>query len=371
MEARRSIKVCHFTSAHKPDDVRIFHKECSSLAAAGFDVYLVAANCASETKNGVKIVGVEAPLSGRFSRMLKTSRIVYKKALSLNADIYHFHDPELLPHALKLKRRGKKVIYDTHEDVPKQILGKYWINKFLRRMVSAIFEWYENYVAARLDYIVAATPYIRERFKKVNKNTCDVCNYPIIKELMSSGEWQNRKAEVCYIGGITRIRGVVEVVNALEAANVKLNLAGDYSPAELRNELSALPGWQHVNEYGFVGREKISEILSRSKAGIVTLYPQPNYLDSLPIKMFEYMLAGIPVVASDFPLWREIIEESKCGICVNPLDPQDIAAGIRKIMSDEQSAQKMGESGRAAVLEKYNWGVEEKKLVTIYNGLLR
>lgn len=367
--ATKKIKVCHFTSAHQPDDVRIFHKECNSLAAAGFDVYLVAANCASETKNGVKIIGAVSPASGRFTRMMKTARIVYQKALSLNADIYHFHDPELLPYALKLKRKGKKVIYDAHEDVPKQILGKYWINELLRKRISWAFEKYENFVAARLDYIVAATPFIRDRFKKINKNTGDVCNYPIIAELSTSAGWENKKNEVCYVGGITKIRGIVEVVNALQTADIRLNLAGGYSPKELKAELSALAGWKNVKEYGFVGREKIAEILERSKAGIVTLYPQINYLDSLPIKMFEYMLAGIPVIASDFPLWRQIIEENQCGICVDPLDSQAIAKGIQQIMNDDAAAKKMGEKGKAAVLEKFNWGAEEKKLIAIYHQL--
>lgn len=370
MESRGVIKVCHFTSAHKPDDVRIFHKECTSLAAAGFDVYLVAANCTAEIKNNVKIVCAEAPVSGRFTRMLKTSKLVYKKALSLNADIYHFHDPELLPYALRLKRKGKKVIYDAHEDVPKQILGKYWINQYLRNIISKCFETYENYVAKKLDFIITATPFIRDRFIRVNKNTRDICNYPIIQEFIETVEWKNKKNEICYVGGITRIRGIVEVVKALEGSDVRLNLAGDYSPISLQDELKDLKGWENVNEFGFVGRKEISNILANSKVGMVTLYPQINYLDSLPIKMFEYMLAAIPVIASDFPLWKEIIEGNNCGICVNPLNPMEIAEGIKKIISDDVTSEKMGRNGRQVVLEKYNWGVEEKKLIAIYNKLL-
>lgn len=361
--------MCHFTSAHKADDVRIFYKECCSIAAAGYTVFLVAPNAVTEEKKGVRIVGVEAHVSGRYNRMLNTSRIIYKKALSIDADIYHFHDPELLPYGLKLKRKGKKVIYDAHEDVPRQILGKYWIGWAFRSVISRAFERYENYIARNLDQIITATPFICERFKKINKNTKEVCNYPIINEIHSSGNWSEKRNEICYVGGITKIRGNVEVVKALEGLEVKLNLAGDYSPVELRDEMKALKGWQNVVEYGFVGREKISEILLHSKAGIVTLYPQINYLDSLPIKMFEYMLAGIPVIASNFPLWKEIVESNSCGICVDPLNVDEIRKGISKIIENDAAAEKMGQNGRKAVVEKYNWSVEEKKLINIYNVL--
>ena len=365
------IKVCHFTSAHKCNDVRIFHKECVSLANAGFDVTLIATNCESQVLNGVKIIGVENNSTGRFYRMTKNARNVYKAALALNADIYHVHDPEQLPFALKLKRKGKKVIYDAHEDLPRQILGKYWINKWIRSIVSGAFEIYENYVAKRVDYIIAATPFIKERFLKVNKNTLDVCNYTILKELVKEVVWTNKKNEICYVGGITKIRGITEVVKALEYTTVKLNLAGEYSPLNLRDELMSLKGWQQVNEYGFIGMEQVSELFVKSKIGMVTLYPQINYLDSLPIKMFEYMLAGIPVIASDFLLWKKIIEENNCGMCVDPLNPKAISSTIDLILSDDAKAEKMGQNGRKVVLEKYNWSVEEKKLVSIYNNILK
>lgn len=96
-----------------------------------------------------------------------------------------------------------------------------------------------------------------------------------------------------------------------------------------------------------------------------------NYLDSLPIKMFEYMSAGIPVVASNFPLWKEIIEKNRCGVCVDPLSPKDIAKAINFIVQNPQIAQKMGENGKRAILEKYNWQIEEQKLFNIYEGLLK
>lgn len=364
-------KICHFTSAHRPDDVRIFHKECTTLAAAGFEVYLVATNCEEEIKNGVHIINASVPVSGRFTRMWKTSKLVYKKALSLDADVYHFHDPELLRFALRLKRKGKKVIYDAHEDVPRQILGKHWIPKGIRKIISTVFELYENFIVKKLSYVIVSTPTIKQRFIKINSKTEAICNYPILKENTDLPLWETRKSEICYVGGITAIRGVKELVESISLVqNASLNIAGLYSPESLKSDLMLLEGWSKVNDYGYIGRNEIVGILNKSKVGMVTLYPQLNYLDSLPIKMFEYMLAGLPVIASNFPLWKEIIEDCNCGLTVDPKNPSEIATAIDFILSNNYKAEQMGKNGRKAVLEKYNWDAEAKKLIGVYQVLL-
>jgi glycosyltransferase involved in cell wall biosynthesis len=110
--------------------------------------------------------------------------------------------------------------------------------------------------------------------------------------------------------------------------------------------------------------------MSHSKAGIVTFHPLPNHIDAQPNKMFEYMSAGLPIITSNFPLWKEIVEGNSCGICVNPLDPEEIGKAIEYIISHSNEAEKMGQNGKKAVLEKYNWQVEEKKLFEVYEELL-
>jgi len=166
------IKICHLTSAHKSNDVRIFEKECSSLAKEGFDTWLVATNSTEGKLNGVNIVSAKYNTAGRFTRMTKGVNTVYRAAIKIDADIYHLHDPELLRIAGKLKRTGKKVIYDAHEDLPRQIFDKKWLHPWIKGFVSAITERYENMVAAKIDGIVAATDHIYDRFIKINKNTC-------------------------------------------------------------------------------------------------------------------------------------------------------------------------------------------------------
>lgn len=367
---QKKIKVCHFSSVHRSDDVRIFLKECSSLAQEGFEVFLVTANSETEIVNGVQRIGVTNVTSNRFTRMLKTSKAVYKKALSLDADIYHFHDPELLPYGLKLKRKGKKVIYDAHEDVPKQILGKFWIPSFFRKPLAMVFRRYENYVSKRMSYIFTATPFIRDRFVLVNPNSIDINNFPLLSELQENTNWEEKAPRVCYIGGLSKIRGIGELMDAMDLLpEIKIDLAGNFSPALFGTMIREKKSWRNVTEHGFVNRVETAKIMAQSKAGIVTFLPLPNHVDAQPNKMFEYMSAGIPVIGSNFPLWKDIIEKNECGICVDPTNPLEIANAIQKVIDNDELAKKMGENGRKAVLETYNWSIESKKLITIYKKL--
>jgi glycosyltransferase involved in cell wall biosynthesis len=367
---RKKTKVCHFSSVHRSDDVRIFLKECSSLADAGYNVYLVTANSQTEIVNNVNKIGVENVTTNRFTRMLSTSKAVYKKALELDADIYHFHDPELLPYGLKLKRKGKKVIYDAHEDVPKQILGKFWIPSVLRKPIAFLFKTYENYVVKKLDFVFTATPFIRDRFILVNKNSVDINNFPLLSELQENSNWESKAQKVCYIGGLSKIRGIEEVMDAMELLpETQLEMAGKFSPESFGNLIREKNAWKNVTEYGFVNRAETAKIMASCKAGIVTFLPLPNHVDAQPNKMFEYMSAGIPVIGSNFPLWKDIIEKNKCGICVDPTQPKEIAKAIGTIFQNDADAQKMGENGRKAVLETYNWGIESEKMLGIYDGI--
>ncbi|MBN4061581.1 MAG: glycosyl transferase [Flavobacteriales bacterium] len=363
------MKICHITTVHPVYDVRIFHKECCSLQKAGHDVTLLAANAEDTEKNGVKIVGVRYPVRNRLERMLKISKATYRKAVQINADIYHFHDPEFLPYALKLLKKGKKVIYDVHEDVPRQIVAKKWIPWLLRRLIAFFFEQYENSAAKKMTHIVSATPFICKRFSKISTKTSTINNYPMLEEMGTPEEFSSKKREVCYLGSIHEERGIVQLIDALSNADFKLNLAGKFDSEELKKQLMKNQGWKSVNDYGFVSREEVVEIMRKSKAGVVTLLPIPNHINSQPNKMFEYMAAGIPIIASDFPLWKEIIEGNDCGICVDPLSSKDICKAVEELLNDNEKAMCKGGNGRKAVEEKYNWETEAKKLIALYEKL--
>jgi glycosyltransferase involved in cell wall biosynthesis len=363
-------KICHITTVHSLFDTRIFYKECLSLLKAGYDVNLIVQHDKDEIIDGVKIIALPK-VSSRKERLLKLRKLALQKAVEVDADIYHFHDPELIPVGLRLKKFGKKVIYDVHEDVPRQILSKPYLSKFSKLLISKIFEIYENYAAQKFDAIITATPFIRDRFIKLNKNTIDINNYPKLNELYSSVDWNARKNEICYIGGITKVRGIVELIKALEYIDTVLHLAGNFESKELEKEAKSLPGWKKVKYYGFVDRKKVKEILDTVKIGIVTFLPEPNHIYSQPNKLFEYMSAGIAVVASNFTLWKEIVENGNCGICVDPLNPKEIADAINHLLNNDNMARIMGENGRTLVETKYNWENEEKKLIDLYSILLK
>lgn len=367
-------KITHLTSAHARYDTRIFVKMCSSLASnVDYNVSLVVADGkGDEIQNNVNIVDVGPRMDGRISRMTKTVKKVLKKAQELDSDIYHLHDPELIPIGLKLKKLGKKVIFDAHEDLPKQILAKPYLIKSLKFLLSKVAVFYENYACKKFDYVVAATPYIRDKFLMINKSI-DINNYPIVQELASDIVWEKRNNQVCYIGVIARIRGNLENVAAMGYVNDKISfkLAGMTYEESFFRELEQNIYWNRVEFMGTLQRSQVKTLLEESKIGLVTLHPKINYIDALPVKMFEYMLAGIPVITSNFPTLKSIIQKEQCGICVNPMNSQAIGEAIEYLVTHDDEAREMGEKGKQAVIRHYNWGIEEQKLFTIYEEVLR
>jgi len=364
--------IVHLTSAHPRYDTRIFVKQCRSLAARGHAVTLVVADgLGVETVDGVRIVDV-GRLPGRLNRVLRTTWRVLAAARRLDADIYQLHDPELVPAGLRLKRLGKAVIFDSHEDVPVQLLAKPYLNAPARRLLSSGYAACERRAYRRFDGLVAATPFIRERLARIHPNTVDVNNYPTLQEFDAAPDWDAKVAEVCYVGSISAIRGIREMVRACELLRspARLSLVGSFAEPALEREVAHFAGWRRVDAYGHLGRSGVQAAMRRAVAGLVTLHPVVNYLDALPVKMFEYMAAGLPVIASRFPLWQEIVEGNGCGVCVDPGDPAAIAAAIDHFCLHPQAARRMGENGRRAVHARYHWHGEADKLAGLVDGVL-
>lgn len=358
------------TTVHVPMDVRL-QKQCRVLSDAGYDVTLLAA-CDSPPAGSAVPVKAIPKARNRPERMLVSTRNAYRAARALKADIYHFHDPELIPVGAALKRRGARVVYDVHEDYPAEILTKPWIEPRLRKVVSRASDIVERGFSRHFDLIVTATSSIAERFP--HERTVVVQNFPDVAEMAvpNGTPMAERARQVAYVGELTEVRGAYEMVQAVTAVigPVELHVAGRMSPPSVEDRMRELDSAGRVRFLGFQGRPAVRDLLAASRAGLVVLHPTPNHVNAQPTKLFEYMAADLPVVASDFPLWREIIGGVRSGILVNPLDPDAIASAITWLLDNPDEAEAMGRRGCQAVLERYNWDREGAALVAAYARLV-
>ena len=374
----RQPRIVHFTTVHPRHDTRIGVKEVTSLAETLDEpvALYVMDGQGDETDNEgrVQIIDVGPAPRGRLLRMTLGAWRMGRAVLRARPRVAHFHDPELIPVGFALRLAGVRVIYDVHEDVPRQILSKHWLPAVVRRPVArrpvawavSALEWFAG---RSMTAIVAATPTIAARFPA--PKTVTVQNFPILSELTvpDSLPYDQRPSHVAYVGGITRNRGAIEMVEAIarvSCGDARLRMAGNVEPASLRDELATQSGWERVDKLGWADRQQVANLLGSVRAGLVVLHPIANYPDAYPVKMFEYMAAGLPVIASNFPLWREIVEGNECGLTVDPLDPEAIAEAIQYLLDHPDEAQTMGENGRKAVAERFNWGNEAEKLLALY-----
>jgi glycosyltransferase involved in cell wall biosynthesis len=368
----RRWKATHLSSVHPLDDVRIQPKECKALVDAGFEVSLVIPTSSDQVLDGVKIRSVPVPRSRR-ERLGATIWKVYRAALAERADVYHFHDPELIPIGVLLKLRGAKVIYDVHEDVPRQILDKQWLPARTRRAISLMTALLERFVARMLDGIVTATPSIGKRFPP--KKTVAVQNFPRLSEFGPTEgalAYSERASTVLYVGRVSDVSGTRELIqgmNRVSRRDARLTIAGICRPASLEAELRASPGWTRVDFLGWKERQAVALLMGRSRVGVVTYLPLPNHLEAQPTKLFEYMAAGLPVIASDFAWWRELLAPVGCSLFVDPQDPDAIANAIDWVLSNPTEAEAMGRRGQAAVRERLNWEAQARLLAAFYERL--
>lgn len=363
------VRVTHVTTNHTPFDTRIFLKECVSLASAGYDVSLVVPYTESLVRNGVRVIPILPP-KNRLQRFIRSGFDAFRASWATKAHVYHLHDPDLLPVGWLLKLLGKRVIYDVHEDRPKQVLSKEWIPKPLRPLVAVATRVVESMSAGLFDAIVAATPSIAESFP--SHKTTLIQNFPIVGELTPSEEraYARRPLQVVFVGGISAIRGVKQFVDAMgmlpRRLSARLLLIGEFDTAGFHAEVQASPGWKQTNYLGWQDRDAVAKALADSRIGLVTYLPEPNHIAAQPNKLFEYMSAGIPVVASDFPLWREIVEDAGCGVLVDPSSPEQIASAIEWLFDHPQEAARMGNSGREAISKRLNWDAQSDRLYSVY-----
>lgn len=371
----KPIKVCHITSAHPRYDVRIFKKECKSLADNGYDVTLIVNDHLNdEVIDKVKIVSVRFKYKNRVERILKSKRRFFKKAIETDADIYHFHDPELLPLGNKLKRIGKKVVFDSHENYTMQIREKYYIPKLIRNIISKLYYIYETYSVKKIDAVIFPCTFNNiNPFEKRANITVFINNVPILSELYDkySDEITKDDRTLCYVGALTHDRGITHLIKATYKSNARLILGGTFTPKEYFNKVKHMKEFSCVDYRGYVDRNEVLEIYRNNKIGVCTILNvgQYNKSDNLATKVYEYMSMGLPVIISDYEYARNVIEKYKFGITIDPENVEEISEAINFLLSNPNISKEMGQAGRRAIREKFNWKIEEEKLLKLYGHL--
>lgn len=365
------MKVCHVTNAHDSDDFRIFTSECCSLADAGYDVFLVAQGDSREDK-GVHVIGVGQKPESRRERMTTFAKKVFEASLKLDCDVYHLHDPELMRFVPKYVKRNKKVIFDSHEDNKYLMLAKPWIPKWLRGFASSIFGIYEHYICRHLDGYLACYHWTYDRVKKWCPNIQLVFNFPKWKPYISR-DCVDEKT-FCYAGGISAQwmhHNVISAISEVSEARYLLagNISGDYG-----DKLRKADAWSCVDWVGRLRHEDLPEkMYAKSAAGIALLDYIPQCMghkgNLSNTKLFEYMVNGLPVICTDFDLWKEVIEKYKCGICVDPHNIECIKNAIRWIIEHPQEAKEMGKRGNEAIKAEYNWDANAVGLFKVYKEI--
>lgn len=369
------MKSVHVSIVHPATDVRIFTKQCKTLSGAGYDVVLYARTPnAAQDVEGVTVKPV--PQGGnRLTRMTVGVWSLLRPLLAERADIYHLHDPELVPLGIALRARAKvPVIFDAHEPLPLQIYDKHWIPDPLRPAVSRATKLLVKLTGRSISAIVAASPLAAEAYTGARR-IVTVNNYPIVLE----GDdydipYEKRSRDLVYVGGISEGRGLAQMIEAgrrlHERTGGKLTLVGPFQPAALESKVRE--AGDAVDYLGVLPPAEARRIMAEGKVGLLLFQRSRAHERSMPNKLFEYMASGVPVVASDFPHWGDIIGvgEQRTGLTVEPDDVDAIDGAVQEILADADQAAEMGRLGREAATTQYTWASEARTLLSLYEELL-
>lgn len=379
------MKIVHVGAVHWKNDIRIFVKECTTLVKHGYDVTYITSDIYGDKKSyvedGVKVrfyhcnkkaFGLGKNLIRQYRLRKKMKKELTEMILDEKPDVIHLHEHELffVLHPILKKRKNIKFIYDIHEDNPAMVRKQYEKSPLKRILMEKVIYIRESKLAKMATAVIVVTDFIEKAFIDRCSSLIVVRNYPKLEDIAYYNEdMKCRENIACYAGVLAKRRGIVNLVKSSAKLEGKIILAGDLSKKheeEIRKECNINEKSEFV---GKLNREQINGLYQKSVVGICTILGEKNHVNALPIKMFEYMASGIPVVCSDFPLWKKILDETNCGIAVNPNNVEEITDAIQVLFQDRDLAKMMGDNGRRAVEEKYNWAIEEKKLLDLYSNL--
>ena len=378
----KTIKVCHLASHHKMNDMRIFEKECKSLAKGGFDVTLIGFGETPKTEmiDGVRCISLHCPIKNNLELLRKRNKQSLAAALQVDADIYHLHEPELLPVGMKLKRKGKTVIFDSHEYYGWQLCDNIHKIKIIKtppafmKVIGRLYMYYEKRVCMKLDAVVqVCTMNGIDYFANRCQKTLFIRNLPNLSDYTRKTEIDfNKQPAVAMIGSITKERGVTQLIQATHQSGGSLLLAGNFTPKSYENELKAMPEFVCVDYKGYLGKNGMMDLMEQANIGASTILNVGQYdkIDTFPTKVYDYMSMELPVIVSNTEFAQKMNKKYNFAICVDPEKPNEISEAITWIMTHPEQAIEMGKNGRKAIEEDFNWEKESEKLIDFYKGLL-
>ena len=367
------IKVCHIISGYYRNDPRIFQRQCKSLVNGGFEVCILTNDGQpNEVIEGIKVYATDKYWKNRIKVLLFSKSQFLKKAIEVNADIYQLHSPELLSLGLTLKKLGKIVIYDSHEDLPSHILEKEWLPVIVRKPISIFINFYMNRVLKSYNEIISPHHHVVEKLELINANTTLITNFAKVGSLINYdlSHYLNRENSICYSGTVYLSSNQEFILEAISNINnLKYQIVG-FIDENYKEQLSERKGFEKLQFLGRIPWAELNDFYSKSLIGMVIMdyklnlgYKRGTYAVN---KIFEYMEAGLPIICTDYDLWKEIIDKYDCGICVEPNNTKQIEEAIQFLISNKEKAYQMGQNGRKAVLLEYNWSTQEKEYLRIF-----
>lgn len=368
-----SKSICHVISGYFRDNPRIFERQCLSLHDIGYEVTILTNDGGSkEIVSGINIIPTQVYFESRLKVIIFATFQFIREAKKINADYYQLHSPELLPLGLILKLFRKKVLYDAHEDIQNHILDKERIPKYFRKFLSKIVTALMDFSLRIFDGLLTPHNHVYDKLIRLNKNTKLITNFPktLSKAELKSEEYMQRDNILCYSGTVYPHSSQPEIITAIkDLHNISYHIAGVISD-DMKPMFTELESNKRFRFLGYLPANKLSDFYTKSTIGICVI----NYMGNLGFrkgtfavnKIFEYMASGLPIICSDYDLWKEFVERYNCGICVEPMNAEQIKGAIEFLSLNKNIAYKMGQNGKNAILKEFNWAKEEKKYLSLF-----
>jgi glycosyltransferase involved in cell wall biosynthesis len=359
-------KILQLSTVHKSNDIRIYEKITKSLLETNNIIYLIAIESDIELDKRL----IYYPLYNKssytiFNRMLNIFRSLLL-IMSIRPNVIHIHDPELLFPAIICRIFGFTIVYDVHEDLPKDIMHKS-MNRIVKKIISFLIEPFEIIASIILKNVIVVTPSIFKRFEGKVKNLVIIRNFPNNVLINKQNFNPDKVNYVLYSGTISVNRGIYEIIDSVSMfkGKVRLILVGQFQNAELMADVMNYKGWEFVDFKGYVSQDQLYEFYASSLIGLVTLHDIDTYREAFPVKLFEYINCGLPVVMSNFPLWNNFFDGKEVGVSVNPSNSIEIFNAIITIFDNYEEFKKTVYSFKGV----YTWDNEKNVLIDFYKKM--